>query len=243
MLAPAKIHQPTHASKKMIFGNGLLASAFAPHFLHDPKVTVFASGVSNSREHRAEQFDRERQLLRATLSSEQLILYFSTCSFSDPELALSPYVQHKAEMERLLQAEAPKWAIFRLPQVVGTCANPHTLTNYLHRQISTGQRFQVWRHARRNLIDVSDVATIATHLVGQQQAQGRVTNIACPFSVPILEVVEVFESVLGKGAHYDLIEAGADYPIDTRQAEITAAEAGVVFDGDYVNRLIKKYYD
>lgn len=226
----------------MIVGNGLVASAFATLFSREPNVTVFASGVSNSREHRPEEFDRERQLLVSKLAPDQLILYFSTCSLNDPELAQSPYVKHKAELEQLLQARAPQWAIFRLPQVVGFGANPHTLTNYLYQQISSGQRFQVWRHARRNLIDISDVVTIATHLVKTGQAQGQVSNIACPFSVPILDLVKLFETVLIKKAHYDIVEAGADYAIDTRQTELAATEAGVRFDDDYVSKLIQKYY-
>lgn len=219
-----------------------MASAFATHFSRQPSVTVFASGVSNSREHRPEEFERERHLLLSKLAPDQLILYFSTCSLNDPELAQSPYVKHKAELEQLLQARAPQWAIFRLPQVVGAGANPHTLTNYLHQQISSGQRFQVWRHARRNLIDISDVVTIATHLVNTGQAQGQVTHIACPFSVPILDLVKLFETVLNKKAHYDIVDAGADYAIDTRQTELAASETGVRFDDNYVGKLIQKYY-
>ena len=226
----------------MIVGTGLVASAFASHFLHESKVIVFASGVSNSREVRAAEFERERQLLLSRLAPDQLIIYFSTCSLDDHELSQSPYVRHKAALEQLLQAKAQQWAIFRLPQVVGFGANPHTLTNYLHRQISSGERFQVWRHARRNLIDISDVVTIATQLVKSGQAQEQVTNIACPFSVPILDIVKIFETVLNKSAHYDIVDAGADYAIDTRQTERTAVQTGVRFDDDYVLKLIQKYY-
>ena len=45
----------------MIVGNGLLATAFAPRFASDRALTVFASGVANSRETRQAEFERERE--------------------------------------------------------------------------------------------------------------------------------------------------------------------------------------
>lgn len=226
----------------MIVGTGLLARTFDPYFAGDPNVIVFASGVSNSRETRIEQFARERQLLTAALAEQKTLVYFSTCSVNDPELAQSAYVQHKLEMERMVLVGARKSHIFRLPQVVGACANPHTLTNYLHHQITSGVRFQVWLNARRNLIDASDVAVIAAHIIGKHSADNNNTNIACPFSVSILELVQTFETALDKNANYDTVDAGAGYAIDTRLAEAAAKACGIIFDGDYVNNLIRKYY-
>jgi len=226
----------------MIIGTGLLAKAFAPYFNHDTEVTVFASGVSNSRETRVEQFERERQLLAGAVTSGQRLIYFSTCSVHDPELAHSPYVQHKVAMEQLVLAGAHHNTVFRLPQVVGHCANQHTLTNYLHQQVSTGQPFQVWLNARRNLIDASDLAQIASHLVASHQVGGTISNIACPFSVPVLELVHIFEDVLQKPAHYTTVAAGGGYEIETRQAQHIATQLGITFDQTYVRKLIGKYY-
>jgi nucleoside-diphosphate-sugar epimerase len=225
----------------MIIGNGLLAQAFAPTFTDDPDVIVFASGVSNSRETRPEAFARERALLSATLTRNGFILYFSTCSTHDPELVGSPYVRHKIEMERLAQSAA-RCAIFRLPQVVGHTPNPHTLTNHLHRQISAGTPVQVWLHARRNLIDVSDVAAIVTRLVRNHQADRVVTNIACPFSIAIPDLVRIFEQVLDIRAVCDNVDAGASYDIEAGLAIETARQAGIRFDQHYVSNLIWKYY-
>jgi len=225
----------------MIIGNGLLAQAFAPVFADDAHVIVFASGVSNSRETRAEAFARERELLTATLEMGKFILYFSTCSMHDPELAESPYVRHKIDMEHLVGSAAQK-AIFRLPQVVGHTPNPNTLTNYLHRQISTRSPFHIWQHARRNLIDVSDVASIVTYLVKNHQADGIITNIACPFSIAIPDLVRIFEEILDIHAVCDTVDAGASYDIDASLAIETAPQVGVCFDQHYVRNLIRKYY-
>jgi nucleoside-diphosphate-sugar epimerase len=219
-----------------------MAQAFSPGFANDPQVIVFASGVSYSREIRAEQFTREKNLLKAALAAQKFILYFSTCSVYDPELAQSPYVRHKIEMEQLVCDGEGRKAIWRLPQVVGRSTNPHTLTNYLYRQISTGAPFQVWLNARRNLIDVCDVVNIVNHMVREPQADSVIMDIACPFSVSVLELVKIFEAVLDKKANYDTVAAGGEYTIDAGLAIAVAAKAGVAFDDQYVNNLIRKYY-
>lgn len=225
----------------MIIGNGLIASAFNSHFRDDPNVIVFASGVSNSREVCIEAFLRERHMLLDALSHEKFILYFSTCSVNDPELLESPYVAHKKEMEALV-CSYKDYAIFRLPQVVGKTQNPNTLTNYLYKQIMSESPFQVWRHARRNLIDIDDIALIVTHLMRSSIASGITTNIACPFSISIPKLVDIFELALGKKANYTFIEAGGTYSIDSSLATEVAEQVGVNFDDYYIVNLIRKYY-
>jgi nucleoside-diphosphate-sugar epimerase len=230
----------------MIIGNGLLAQAYAPRFKERDDVLVFASGVSNSRETDPEEFARERRMLEKALdvanAESRVLVYFSTCSIADPDQANAPYVLHKQAQEALLADRARQYAIFRLPQVVGRIDNPHTLTNYLYQTISSGDVFHVWTKARRNLIDVADVATIGERLLARGDALNRVTNIACPFSVTILELVQVFEAVMERRAYYDLIESGASYEIDVAPALSAATEAGIVFDDNYINNLIRKYY-
>lgn len=226
----------------MIIGNGLLAKAYAPLFADQHDVIVFASGVSNSRETSDEPYARERQMLEQAIDQDKLLVYFSSCSIQDPELGASAYVQHKLAMEALLAERAPRYAIFRLPQVVGRVDNPHTLTNFLHHTIASGDVFHVWTRARRNLIDVDDVAAIGARLVARGDAENRVTNIACPFSIAILDLVRIFESVMDRRAYFDLIESGGSYDIDVALAMSAAAEAGVVIDDNYINQLIRKYY-
>jgi hypothetical protein len=226
----------------MIIGNGLLAQAFAPVFRADPEVLVFASGVANSRETRAEEFARERAMLVEALALNKFTVYFSTCSVHDPELASSPYVVHKRELEQLVRERAPLSTIFRLPQVVGATPNPFTLTNYLHQQIHSGAPFQVWRGARRNLIDVSDVLAIGTALIRGHRADNLTTNIACPFSIRVLDLVRIFEQAMDRRANCATIDAGGAYDLDTSIAMEAAAQAGIDFDDHYVRKLIYKYY-
>ncbi|WP_284757514.1 NAD-dependent epimerase/dehydratase family protein [Agrobacterium sp. fls2-241-TYG-188a] len=225
----------------MIVGSGLVAKAFLPYFADDAAITVFASGVSNSSETRAEEFLREETLLRRALERASTLFYFGSCSVLDPEMAETPYVKHKLRMEALVGAASGR-AIFRLPQVVGRSSNPHLLTNFLYEHVSSGRHFKVWRHARRNLIDVDDVATIVTHLVQTGRVEGGIYNIASPFSVAIVDIVQAFELVLGRRADYSVGENGAAYNIDVPEVLEAASELGISFDHGYIVRTFRKYY-
>lgn len=225
----------------MIIGNGLLASACRARFKDVEDLIIFASGVSNSREERSEEFLREKNMLIDALSYGKFLIYFSSCSVNDLTLMKSAYVTHKLAMEALV-GSAENHAIFRLPQVVGKTANPHTLTNYLYNVIISGAHFQIWRNAARNLIDVDDIVTIIEHLYCTSKINRVTMNIACPFSIPMVQLVSVFESILDKKANFTLIDAGGSYTIDTDLATATAKQIGIDFDDSYIERLIRKYY-
>ena len=225
----------------MIVGQGLIANAFRAHYASDPGVVVYASGVSNSRETRSEEFARERRMLQDYLGGDAVLLYFSTCSVNDPELVASPYVRHKKEMEALV-AQSPRFAILRLPQVVGHTPNPNTLTNYLHGKVASGAPFEVWGRARRNLIDVDDVVCIVRHLLVDGWAEGQTIEVASPFYSSIPELIRIFEAVLARKACYSVLDAGGAYPIDTSIAVEAARACGVRFDAAYVRLLLEKYY-
>jgi len=226
----------------MIVGHGLIATAFrSSDFENDPNVVIYASGVSNSGEVRNEAFLREKAMLVEVLASGKFICYFSTCSVNDPELQDTPYVVHKKEMEALVSS-AKDYVIFRLPQVVGRTPNPNTLTNFIYNKIMSGEQFHVWQHAKRNLIDVDDVALIVNYLVRNASVNKITVNVASPDSISIATLVSIFELVLNKKAHYDLVDAGGTYPIDIGLTSAVASQAGVKFDGSYIERLIRKYY-
>ena len=63
----------------MVIGNGLLGKSMSLFVDHDD-VLIFASGVSNSKENRPSEYEREFNLLHKFLGTEQKIIYFSTCS-------------------------------------------------------------------------------------------------------------------------------------------------------------------
>lgn len=227
----------------MIIGNGLLARAFAPRYADDPSIAVFASGVSNSAETDPAAFERERALLTASLADPAVrLLYYSSCALlHDPRLD-TPYLRHKRELEdRVLSS--PNGLVFRLPQVVGPGGNPHTLTNYINDRIMRAERFTVWRHAERNLIDVEHVARIVARMVDDADALPRMPIcIASKRSTPMPEIVSMFERTLGKRAVVDLVDAGEPLPVDATHANLIAMELGIDLGHGYAESVIRTYY-
>jgi hypothetical protein len=226
----------------MIVGSGLLATAFEPlaTALHD--VCIYAAGVSNSLCTDTSEFDRDRARLQRTLEQVEpatRFVYFSTCSIDDPWSHDSVYTTHKAQLEELVRAR-DNCLIVRLPQVAGDTPNPHTLLNYLYNRIARSERFDLWRHANRNIIDVSDAASITFDLV-RRDTTGTI-NVANARSYMLREIVTVFEAMTGRKAIYNLLEKGGSYTIDTSSIADAVQRCGVAFDDGYLLRTLKKYY-
>lgn len=225
----------------MIVGAGLVARAFAPLYADDPDTLIFASGVSNSSETDPQAFLRERSLLQRYLAGGfQRVMYFGSCNVVNPRQD-SAYFQHKRAMEALVAAH-PCGTVLRLPQVVGRTRNPNTLTNFLRDRILAGQPLTVWTGACRNLIDIDDVVRIAARLLAAPDTVPSIVSIASPWSLPMREIVALFESAMGRHAHVIEVDRGETMQIDTRLAEQVAADIGLDFGPDYPLRVIHKYY-
>lgn len=226
----------------MIIGNGLLARAFAERYADDPHVTIFASGVSDSLEVRDQAFARERGLLESVLArATGRTVYFSCCSLWDREAAMTPYLRHKRDMESRVLASAGG-LVLRLPQVVGPAGNPRTLANYLHAKIMASERFEVWLHAERNLIDVEDVAATAAAMIEDPDDARSLRSIATPWSLGMPEIVAIFERVLARTADFSMVDKGRALPVDATEAVALAARLGIDFGPGYPERLLRKYY-
>lgn len=228
----------------MIIGSGLLARAFSPYFAKSLTTCVYAAGVSNSA--CADQSEFERELVRLTAALDQyrsadLFLYFSTCSVNDPLAYLSRYVQHKINMENLVASHA-QHLILRLPQVAGNTPNPHTLLNFLFYRISRSERFQGWKNARRNIIDVDHVARIGTSLALEQGVRGERINVANSTDITMPDLVQLIGKVVGKKVLCTFIKKGVPYEIDTKRIHNVTQHCGILFDPEYVERVIRKYY-
>jgi nucleoside-diphosphate-sugar epimerase len=150
-------------------------------------------------------------------------------------------VQHKKDME-LLVSGSGKYMVFRLPQIIGKTENQNTLTNYIFNHIVNDLKFNVWKRAQRNIIDVEDVASIVNYLIRHTDIHNSVINVACSFSISILSLVSTFEQVTGTAAKYDLIDSGIAYPIDTALVSEVLPKLGINFDDNYIEKIIKKYY-
>lgn len=229
----------------MIIGSGLLAHAFANHFLQREDVCIYAAGVSNSSCTDNREFAREQQRLNEALNlakNVEVFVYFGTCSVIDSDVSNTPYVQHKLAMEQIVRTHTGS-LILRLPQVAGKTANPHTLLNFLYARISRSESFNLWGSAKRNIIDVDDVVSIAHQLIAHDAVRNSTCNIANLSNYSMVEIVSALEYVVKKSAVYELVERGSEYLIDTTEILPVLEKVGVKFDADYLEKTVVKYYE
>jgi nucleoside-diphosphate-sugar epimerase len=170
-----------------------------------------------------------------------LFVYFSTCSIDDPSLQGNRYVSHKRELEKLVR-ERDRYLVVRLPQVAGDTPNPHIILNYLYARISRSERFDLWRFATRNVIDIDDAVRIVQDLVFEEHACRETINVANTRNSTMFEIVAAFEQVTNHHALYNLIDRGTAYSVDTSRIAASIHRCRVVFDETYLIRTIEKYY-
>ena len=120
-----------------IVGHGDIASVLTDR----DDITYFASGVSNSREIRELEYEREANLLLSQ-DREKRLVYFSSLSIFYSQ---TPYALHKRYMESLVRGNFDKWNIMRMGNITWG-NNPHTLINFIRSQIRN-----------REVVNVQDV--------------------------------------------------------------------------------------
>lgn len=228
--------------KNIVIGDWLIAKAFL--WLHiDKNILVFASGVSNSNEENQSAFNQEKQLLIDINKNfpNFTMVYFSSCSIFDPWLVNKAYIIHKKDMEVLICKICSSYCILRLPIIVGESNNPNTLTNYLYNNIVNGYSFNIWKNAKRYLVNVDDVYTIAEKLLANDIAMNDVVNVA--FSeYTILDIVKMLEQITGKQAIYTLNNEWWSYPLDTNIINWLFPDLVSKNSSDYLEWMLKKYY-
>jgi len=105
----------------MIVGNGDIAKVL----LDREDYIYFASGVSNSRETRESEYQREKNLLLRQPKDKRLVYFGTLACFYN---STTRYAQHKREMETLVKTHFDQYTIVRLGNITwGT--NPYTIIN------------------------------------------------------------------------------------------------------------------
>ncbi len=225
----------------MIVGSGLIASAFSSYPFEDDTL-LFASGVSNSKENRPEAFQRELDLLQATIlnNPDKKIIYFSTVSVLDPELASELYVKHKLNCESFLRTQAKDYLVLRVTNVVGKSGNPATIFNYFKSCIQNDICFDLWTSACRNFIDIEDLVQITAVMI-EENFFGRTITVANPISYHVIDIVKQIENALGKKAVYRALEKGSCFTPDLAEIIRIYERNEIRFSDDYLSRLIARY--
>ena len=226
----------------MVVGNGMLASRFS-NYINDEKI-IFASGVSNSKNSKEENFQRELSLLNKIIEDNpgKPIVYFSTCSIDDNDLKSSPYVLHKIAAENLIQEKAEKFFIFRISNIAGVSNNPYTVLNYFIFNILQNHPLVIWKNAYRNIIGIDDVYIIANEILQNDLHSNEIVNIANPFNYSVPFIMRTVEEHLCKKAVYTEIDRGVNYYIDISATKPVIDKYNIRFTGDYLSSLLKRYY-
>jgi nucleoside-diphosphate-sugar epimerase len=210
-----------------ILGRGLLARSFAPYADRHPSAVVFAQGVADSATTDEAAYAREIRTLEQALADARVaggpLVYFSgggalyggidPCAEDGPVRPTSAYGRHQLACEADIAGSGVPFLVLRLPNVVGSPANPGQLVPSLVRQSLDG-RVRVQRRAERDLIDVADVAALAVELL-DLGCRDTIVNVASGHSVPVLEVVDAIRGILRVTPTLDVRDAGAAQRFDT----------------------------
>lgn len=130
----------------MIIGKGDIASVLPDR----DDLLFFASGVSNSREDRESEYEREMDLLYAQDNSQHIVYFGSLAIFySDTR-----YTRHKLKMEYLIKKTFNKFTIVRLGNITWG-KNPYTLINYFRYQKARGEQLLI-RDEYRYVVDLDE---------------------------------------------------------------------------------------
>lgn len=123
-----------------IVGSGDIASVLPDR----DDLLFFASGVSNSREDRESEYQREVDLLLEQPRDAHLV-YFSSLAVLN---GMGRYLDHKRRMEELVRDEFKRYTIVRIGNIAWG-DNPNTLINYMRGQVQRGEQLyiqDVWRY-------------------------------------------------------------------------------------------------
>jgi len=225
----------------MLIGRGLIASTFK-HYSDNSEVIVFASGVSNSGESNAAEYEREFKLLQQFVSSNSKLIYFSTCSVIDDSLKESSYIRHKLNVEKYISENFYSFIIFRLPIVVGKNTNPFTLTNFLFNKIKNNEKFTLFDKAHRYLIDIDDLGLILSSMINAGKFDNQILDVCFNNKTSILELIAIFEKIINKKALYIIKESGSSYTPNNTVFMNYLEDINFQIQPIYNNNLIEKYY-
>ncbi len=227
----------------MIVGNGMLAKRFE-EYANNSRYLIFASGVSDSSANSAEAFLRERDMLKAYIqpAKQRTLVYFSSCSIYDMSLLNTPYVLHKLEMENLIKVSFPSYIIFRVSNPIGFTQNRNTVFNFFIRHILEGKIFDIWKNARRNILDIDDLFLACKHYLDLHIRCNEIITIANPNNYAVIEIVEAIEKHFSKKGIYHFTERGGGPDIDKLAMEELFRDLNISFGPDYLEKILKKYF-
>jgi hypothetical protein len=225
--------------KKKIVGGGLIAKSLED-ITFNKSTLILASGVSNSKETRGSEFQRETELILREISNHPKydVIYFSTCSLDSDTSTL--YTKHKLQMELLVREYSASFHIFRLPQVVGLVFNS-TLVSFFVNSILKNKVLNIESYAKRNLLDVLDVSRIVEVLVNYELSTNSIHNIASINNLPVIEIVNEISILLDHTVNVVQMPSGNNQSVNIDFLRGALDSNDIIFKDDYWRLVLKKY--
>ena len=233
-----------------IVGSGFIAKSFVKYeeFFNELGVCAYAAGVSNSLCEEKELFIKDKNRLTELsekIGEDKMLLYFSTCSIDDSSRNKNFYVKHKLDIENYIKKNFKKFLIARLPEVVGKSKNTNTLVNFFFNKIKRKEKFDLWADANRSIIDIEDVVKILIDfLSNNKKITNQIINIGNPKMSTAFHVVKILENITQTKAKYNIISKGEkNWNIDTSAIHDSIKRCNVVFEKNYLENILKKYFN
>lgn len=197
----------------MIIGTGQLAKTFYDNNIENS--LIFASGVSNSNCIDINEFKREEILLLNTLKKnfDKKFIYFSSCVLSVENYEKNAYYNHKKRMEEIIKNNSSNYYIFRIPQLFGNLKTHHTLINFLYISIINEKKFNIYDEAYRYVIEINDVKFLVEKYV-EYSSPNIIRDLANPYKYKVMDIVNIFETLLNKKANYEIVNKKDDYTLN-----------------------------
>jgi len=127
----------------MIIGNGDIAGVLPDR----ENRLFFASGVSNSKETRRSEYEREKKLLLEQDTYRHIVYFSSLAVFYSDTL----YAQHKRRMENLIKKRFKHYTIIRIGNITWG-RNPNTIINFFKNKLALGEDLEI-RDVYRYVVD------------------------------------------------------------------------------------------
>lgn len=220
----------------MVVGSGLIATSFSA-YCGVEEVTVFASGVSDSSCVDRSSYDRERDLLLSQDFSRKIV-YFSTYSISDGS-EINDYINHKREMESIVESSFCDWIILRLPTVVGRGGNPNNFFNYIAGRLVKCLPVDVRDGVYRSLIDADHLLPLTEWII-DNMSRVRV-NVSLDNQSLVYDLVSQMKDLLCSTSEIRLVDGHRNRPVENDFIRSNSPAFGRFDRHDYNLELFKKY--
>lgn len=228
-----------------VIGSGDLADRFCDYSIQEKYALYFGSindpASVNVKAMKEDELNLKNQLLS---NQETTFIYFSTCSIQDPMMRDQPFINHKINSEKLIQASGRNFIIFRLPELISMGKDCSGLLKFLIESIKSESEFELCINDSKNIIDIDDVYEVVNYILKNKIYLNEVVNIASDIQTKLVDLVNEIEEFFDVKAKYKVIDNHiSSYQIENNNIKSILRILNINFDEKYIKNSLKKYYE